>query len=134
MIVGCPKEIKPQEYRVGLTPNAVREISLHDHSVLIERNAGIGSGFSNEDYINSGAKIIDEPEELFINSEMIVKVKEPQKKERKLLREGQLLFTYLHLAPDLDQTKDLIKSKYTAIAYETVTNPFWKIAITSAYV
>ena len=68
MIVGCPKEIKPQEYRVGLTPNAVKEISLHNHSVLIERNAGIGSGFSNEDYINSGAKIIDGPEELFIKS------------------------------------------------------------------
>jgi len=129
MIVGCPKEIKPQEYRVGLTPNAVKEISLQNHSVLIERNAGIGSGFSNEDYISSGAKIIDEPEELFLKSEMIIKVKEPQKKERNLLREGQLLFTYLHLAADLDQTKDLIKSKCTAIAYETVTDPFGRLPL-----
>ena len=129
MIVGCPKEIKPQEYRVGLTPYAVKEISLNNHSVLIERNAGIGSGFSNEDYISCGAKIIDEPEELFLKSEMVVKVKEPQKQERTLLREGQLLFTYLHLAPDLDQTIDLIKSKCTAIAYETVTGPFGRLPL-----
>ena len=129
MIIGCPKEIKPQEFRVGLTPNAVKEISLNDHSVLIERNAGIGSGFTDEDYINSGAKIIDEPESIFLNSDMLVKVKEPQKTERKFLREGQVLFTYLHLAPDLDQTKDLIASKCTAIAYETVTDNFGRLPL-----
>ena len=122
MIVGCPKEIKPQEFRVGLTPHAVREIILHNHSVLIEKNAGMGSGFLDDDYINSGATIVDNVEEIFSRADMIVKVKEPQKIERKCLREGQIIFTYLHLAPDLEQTKDLVESKCTAIAYETVTD------------
>jgi len=122
MLIGCPKEIKPQEYRVGLTPNAVKEIILNGHKVLIEKDAGAGSGFSDQLYEEAGAKILQSAEEIFSQSEMIVKVKEPQRIERKMLKESQLLFTYLHLAPDPDQTHDLLESKCTAIAYETVTD------------
>lgn len=122
MKIGCPKEIKPQEFRVGMTPNAAREAVAAGHEVVIETNAGVGSGFSNEDYIAAGAVILDTAEEIFATADMIVKVKEPQAVERKMLREGQLLFTYLHLAPDPDQTHDLIESGCTAIAYETVTD------------
>ncbi len=122
MLIGCPKEIKPQEYRVGLTPNAVKEIILNGHKVLIEKDAGAGSGFSDQLYEEAGAKILHSAEEIFSQSEMIVKVKEPQRIERKMLKESQLLFTYLHLAPDPDQTHDLLESKCTAIAYETVTD------------
>ncbi len=122
MIIGCPKEIKPQEFRIGITPNAAREAVAHGHSVIIEKNGGIGAGFTDEDYVAAGAKIIDTAEEIFATAGMIVKVKEPQPEERKMLREGQLLFTYLHLAPDLDQTNDLLESGCTAIAYETVTD------------
>lgn len=122
MRIGCPKEIKPQEFRVGLTPNAAHEAIVHGHEVLIETNAGTGSGFPDEDYIAAGAKIIGTAAEVFKAADMIVKVKEPQAGERKMLREGQLLFTYLHLAPDPDQTNDLLASGCTAIAYETVTD------------
>ena len=122
MLIGCPKEIKPQEFRVGLTPNAVREVILNGHAVLIETDAGAGSGFSDQLYKDAGAEIVQSAEEIFSQSEMIVKVKEPQRIERKMLKESQLLFTYLHLAPDLDQTQDLLESNCTAIAYETVTD------------
>jgi len=122
MKIGCPKEIKPQEFRVGLTPAAVFELTRNGHSVLVETNAGVGAGFSDQDYINAGAAIAETAEEVFAASDMIVKVKEPQAIERKMLREGQLLFTYLHLAPDPEQTKDLLDSGCTAIAYETVTD------------
>ena len=122
MKIGCPKEIKPQEFRVGMTPNAAREAVGHGHAVLIETNAGTGSGFTDADYIAAGAKIIGTADEVFAASEMIVKVKEPQPVERARLRAGQVLFTYLHLAPDAAQTADLLKSGVTAIAYETVTD------------
>ncbi|RFP87002.1 alanine dehydrogenase [Rhodobacteraceae bacterium 63075] len=122
MKIGCPTEIKPQEFRVGVTPNAAEEAVLRGHEVLIQKGAGIGAGFLDEDYTAVGAKIIDTAEEVFASAEMIVKVKEPQAGERKMLREGQLLFTYLHLAPDPDQTRDLLDSGCTAIAYETVTD------------
>jgi alanine dehydrogenase len=122
MKIGCPKEIKPQEFRVGMTPNAAREAVAHGHSVMIEAGAGIGAGFADADYVAAGAKIIATAEEVFASAEMIVKVKEPQAVERARLREGQVLFTYLHLAPDAAQTHDLLKSGVTAIAYETVTD------------
>ncbi len=122
MNIGCPKEIKPQEFRVGMTPDAAREAIAHGHEVMIEKNAGLGAGFTDADYIAAGARIVDTAEEVFSRSEMIVKVKEPQPVERKRLREGQVLFTYLHLAPDPDQTRDLLASGATCIAYETVTD------------
>ena len=122
MLIGIPKEIKNHEYRVGLTPSSVREATAHGHDVIIETNAGAGIGCSNDDYVAAGAKIVDTAAEIFAKSEMIVKVKEPQKVEYEQLREGQLLFTYLHLAPDPEQTEGLIKSGVTAIAYETVTD------------
>lgn len=122
MIIGCPTEIKPQEFRVGMTPNAAQEAVNHGHEVHIQTGAGAGAGFEDADYIAAGAKIIGTAEEVFAAADMIVKVKEPQAVERKMLREGQVLFTYLHLAPDPDQTHDLIASGATCIAYETVTD------------
>ncbi len=122
MKIGCPKEIKPQEFRVGMTPNAAHEAVAHGHEVVIQTGAGIGAGFPDADYVAAGATILDTAEEIFAGADMIVKVKEPQPGERKMLREGQLLFTYLHLAPDPDQTHDLLASGCTAIAYETVTD------------
>lgn len=122
MKIGCPTEIKPQEFRVGMTPDAAREAVSHGHQALVQKGAGLGAGFTDEDYISAGAAIIDTAEEIFASADMIVKVKEPQAVERKMLREGQLLFTYLHLAPDPDQTHDLLASGCTAIAYETVTD------------
>ncbi len=122
MLIGCPKEIKPQEFRVGLTPNAAREAIAHGHKVVVETNAGDGAGFDNAAYLEAGAQIVETAAEVFSTADMIVKVKEPQPAERKMLREGQLLFTYLHLAPDPEQTKDLLASGCTAIAYETVTD------------
>ena len=110
MKIGCPSEIKPQEFRVGMTPNAAREAIAHGHSVLIQTGAGVGAGFADEDYITAGAEIAVTPPTYFAKADMIVKVKEPQAGERKMLREGQLLFTYLHLAPDPEQTKDLLAS------------------------
>jgi len=123
MIIGVPKEIKNHEYRVGLTPNSVHECTAHGHSVLIQSNAGLGIGATDADYQNSGAEIIPEASDIFAKADMIVKVKEPQAVERAMLREGQILYTYLHLAPDPEQTADLIKSGAICIAYETVTSP-----------
>ena len=122
MHIGCPKEIKPQEYRVGVTPNAVREAVAHGHRVTVETNAGTGAGFADADYIAAGAQIVGTATEVFALADMIVKVKEPQPGERKMLRAGQVLFTYLHLAPDPAQTHDLLASGATCIAYETVTD------------
>jgi alanine dehydrogenase len=122
MHIGCPKEIKPQEFRVGMTPNAAHEAVMHGHKVSIEKGAGLGAGFSDADYKAAGAAIVATAKDVFAKADMIVKVKEPQAVERKMLREGQILFTYLHLAPDPAQTKDLMKSGATCIAYETVTD------------
>ncbi len=122
MLIGCPKEIKPQEFRVCLTPNAAQEAIAHGHDVIIETGAGAEAGFEDDAYRSLGAQVVDSAEEVFARAEMVVKVKEPQAVERKRLREGQVLFTYLHLAPDPDQTRDLLDSGVTAIAYETVTD------------
>ena len=122
MLIGVPKEIKNHEYRVGLTPAGTVEFIKNGHSVIIETNAGDGIGFSNEDYINAGAKIIDTAKEIFDTADMIIKVKEPQAIECAMLRQDQLLFTYLHLAPDPEQTKGLVDSGCVALAYETVTD------------
>ncbi len=122
MKIGCPKEIKPQEFRVGVTPDAAREAVAHGHEVYIETRAGLGAGFSDDAYVAAGARILGTAEEVFATAEMVVKVKEPQAVERQRLREGQVLFTYLHLAPDPEQTRDLLASGVTAIAYETVTD------------
>ena len=122
MKIGCPTEIKPQEFRVGVTPSAAQEAAAHGHTVLIQTGAGSGAGFEDADYIAAGARIVDTADEIFATADMIVKVKEPQKGERKMLQEGQILFTYLHLAPDPAQTHDLIASGATCIAYETVTD------------
>jgi alanine dehydrogenase len=122
MRVGCPKEIKNHEYRVGLTPASVREYVAHGHQVLIETNAGAGIGATDADYVAAGATIAATAAEVFQKSEMIVKVKEPQPSEWVQLREGQILYTYLHLAPDPEQTKGLLASGVTGVAYETVTD------------
>jgi len=122
MKIGCPKEIKPQEFRVGMTPNAAQEAISRGHDVVIETMAGAGAGFDDDAYIAAGATILQTAEDVFASADMIVKVKEPQAIERKMLHEDQILFTYLHLAPDPEQTRDLIDSGCTAIAYETVTD------------
>ena len=122
MKVGLPKEIKNHEQRVGLTPQSVSELSRRGHSVLVETNAGVGIGASDDDYVAAGASIAPDAETVFADSEMIVKVKEPQAVERVMLRPDHTLFTYLHLAPDAEQTKDLVASGATCIAYETVTD------------
>jgi alanine dehydrogenase len=124
MLVGVPKEIKNHEYRVGLTPTSVREMIKHGHGVVVETNAGTGIGAADGEYVSAGATILDSAEEVFARADMIVKVKEPQAVERAMLRQGQILYTYLHLAPDPDQTRDLVNSGATCIAYETVTSPF----------
>jgi len=121
MRVGTVKEIKNHEYRVGLTPESVRELAAHGHEVWVETGAGLGIGASDADYRAAGATIKDGPAPIFAECEMVVKVKEPQAVERAQLRRGQVLYTYLHLAPDPEQTADLVKSGVTAIAYETVT-------------
>ena len=121
MRVGVPKEIKNHEYRVGLVPSSVLELVHHGHEVLVQKGAGLGAGLTDEDYIAAGATIIETADEIFASADMIVKVKEPQADERKKLRPGQILFTYLHLAPDAPQTRDLIESGAVCIAYETVT-------------
>ena len=123
MLIGVPKEIKDHEYRVGLTPDSANEVILHGHDVLVEHDAGAGIGAGDAEYAAVGATIADGAEEIFERAEMIVKVKEPLAGERAMLREGQILFTYLHLAPDPEQTADLVKSKTVCIAYETVTSP-----------
>ncbi len=122
MLVGVPKEIKNHEYRVGLTPDSVREFRAHGHTVIVETDAGAGIGAADADYAAAGAEIVGEAKEVFARAEMVVKVKEPQGAERRMLREGQILFTYLHLAPDPEQTKDLVASGAVCIAYETVTD------------
>ncbi len=121
MIVGVPKEIKPQENRVGLVPGSVREVIRAGGIVLIEKNAGMGIGILDKDYIAAGAEVVDSAAEIYERAELIIKVKEPQACECKWLRKGQTIFTYLHLAPDPQQTQLLIDSGVTAIAYETVT-------------
>lgn len=122
MLVGVPKEIKNHEYRVGLTPAGVRELVHHGHQVVVETHAGSGIGLENDSYAAAGAEIVDSAEEVFQRAELVVKVKEPQPVECRMLREGQVLFTYLHLAPDPEQTRLLVESGCTAIAYETVTD------------
>ncbi len=122
MLVGVPKEVKNHEYRVGLVPASVRELVHHGHKVVVETTAGEGIGFGDDDYRQAGAEVLGDAEAVFAQAEMIVKVKEPQPAEYARLREGQLLFTYLHLAPDLEQTRGLMESGCIAVAYETVTN------------
>jgi alanine dehydrogenase len=123
MLVGVPKEIKDNEYRVGLVPSTVRELTLKGHRVLIEKDAGLGAGLADDAYTAAGAEIAASAERVFAEAELVVKVKEPLAAERKKLRRGQVLFTYLHLAPDREQTEDLLASGCIAIAYETVTSP-----------
>lgn len=123
MLIGVPKEIKVREYRVGLTPTSVRELTAHGHQVLVETGAGEGIGCEDADYVRAGAEIAAAPAEIFAKAAMIVKVKEPLPQERALLRPEQVLFTYLHLAPDPAQAQDLLRSGATCIAYETVTSP-----------
>ena len=122
MLLGVPKEIKVHEYRVGMTPASVREVIHHGHQAIVQTNAGHAIGLEDADYVAAGATIVDSAEEVFARAEMIVKVKEPQAVEIAMLRPGQILFTYLHLAPDAAQTKGLIDSGCVAIAYETVTD------------
>jgi alanine dehydrogenase len=123
MRVGIPREIKNHEYRVGLLPAGVRELAVSGHEVLVERGAGTGSGASDEDYLAAGATLAESAREVFESAALIVKVKEPQAPERAMLRDDQVLFTYLHLAPDPQQARELMQSGVTAIAYETVTGP-----------
>jgi len=122
MLIGVPKEIKNHEYRIGLTPAGVKELTKNGHEVIVQKDGGAGIGLDDEQYIAAGAKMIETPEEIFDRAEMIIKVKEPQTNECKMLKKGQILYTYLHLAPDPEQTKLLVESGCTAIAYETVTD------------
>ena len=122
MRIGVPKEIKNHEYRVGMTPSAVRELTRSGHEVVVQTGAGEAIGFSDDDYRQAGASLESSPEAVFRNVDLIVKVKEPQSEERQLLTPDQTLFTYLHLAPDRDQTRELVASGATCIAYETVTD------------
>lgn len=123
MLIGIPKEIKNHEYRAGMSPSSVREMVKSGHKVIVETQTGIGISADDAAYRAAGATVVDTAAEVFAKSEMIVKVKEPLAPERAMLREGQILYTYLHLAPDPEQTKDLLKSGATCIAYETVTSP-----------
>ena len=120
MIIGVPKEIKEQEQRVALLPSGTTQLTKHGHSVLVERNAGFGSGYLDEDYVKAGAEIVEQAKEVFARADMIVKVKEPLKAEFPLLRKGQILFTYLHLAASKSLTEALLKSGVTGVAYETI--------------
>ena len=129
MLIGIPKEIKNHEYRVGMTPASVREVIHAGHRVLVETLAGSGIGSSDDDYSAAGAEIIDTAAQIFLAADMIVKVKEPQAAERAMLRRGQLLFTYLHLAPDAAQTADLVASGATCIAYETITSALGELPL-----
>src|SRR5260221_2127827 len=122
MLVGVPKEIKDSEYRVGLVPSAVRELTRSGHDVLVETNAGLGAGLTDADYRSVGAESVPDADQIYARSELMVKVKEPLTPDRKKLRAGQLLFPYLHLAADPQQTADLMGSGVVAIAYETVTS------------
>ncbi len=122
MRIGVPREIKNNEFRVAMTPDLALELSMHGHEVYIEHNAGIGAGFTDNDYIKSGAQILSLATDIFQQAKLILKVKEPQALEREMLNNEHILFTYLHLAPDPAQTKELIDSQATCIAYETVTD------------
>ena len=122
MIIGVPKEIKLQEHRIGLTPESVKALTDKKHEVLVQDNGGFEAGFTNEDYLTVGAKIIKTPEEIFKKAELIVKVKEPQMNEVKMIRENQIIYTYLHLAAAKELTLGLMESKSVCIAYETVTD------------
>jgi alanine dehydrogenase len=121
MLIGVPKEIKNHEYRVGLTPAVVRELKANGHSIIVENDCGAGIGLANDQYVSAGAEVVNSAAEIFARADMVVKVKEPQSAECKMLRQGQILFTYLHLAPDPEQTRLLVESGATCIAYETVT-------------
>ena len=121
MIIGVPKEVKPQEYRIALTPHGAAELVNNNHQVLVERGGGLGAGFADEEYLNAGARIVDSASEIWSTSEIVVKVKEPLPIEYPLMRKGQLLFTYLHLAASRECTQALLQSGITSIAYETVT-------------
>lgn len=123
MLIGVPKEVKVHEHRVGMTPGSVREAIAHGHRVLVETGAALRQGITDADYENAGAGIASNAEEIFEKADLVVKVKEPQPEELRRLRDGQTLFTYLHLAPDPEQAKALVASGVTAIAYETVTSP-----------
>jgi alanine dehydrogenase len=120
MIIGVPKEIKEQEQRVALLPSGTTQLTKHGHSVLVETNAGLGSGYPDQDYVKAGAEIVEQAKEVFARADMIVKVKEPLKAEFPLLRKGQILFTYLHLAASKSLTEALLKSGVTGVAYETI--------------
>ena len=129
MKIGVPSEIKAQEFRVGLTPTSVQELTNHGHEVLVQDQAGFGAGFDNSDYSNAGAKITSTAEDVFNAADMIIKVKEPLKNEVTMLRENQILFTYLHLAAAPELTEGLIKSKAICIAYETVTDELRRLPL-----
>ena len=122
MRIGVPKEIKPQENRIGLTPDSVKILTSNGHAVLVENNGGFEAGFDNDQYEKAGAKIVNKPEDIFNDSEIIVKVKEPLSNEIKMIKENQIVFTYLHLAAARELTEGLVKSKSVCIAYETVTD------------
>ena len=129
MIIGVPKEIKLQEHRIGLTPDSVKILTDKGHEVLVQNNGGFEAGFTNEDYEKSGAKIIEKAEDIFKSAEIIVKVKEPQMNEVKMIRENQIIYTYLHLAAAKELTEGLVKSKSVCIAYETVTDDDGKLPL-----
>jgi alanine dehydrogenase len=129
MFIGIPKEIKTDEYRVGLTPATVRELTARKHQVAVETMAGAGAGIADQEYVAAGAEIVTSSDQVFQRAELIVKVKEPLASERKQLRRGQIIFTYLHLAPDPEQTHDLMASGVTALAYETVTDAAGKLPL-----
>ena len=129
MKIGVPKEIKPQENRIGLTPDSVEILTSNGHEVLVENNGGFEAGFYNEQYKSVGAKIIDKPEYVFNDAEIIVNVKVPLSHEVKMIRENQIIFTYLHLAAAKELTEGLIKSKAVCIAYETVTDDNGKLPL-----
>ena len=129
MIIGVPKEIKLQEHRIGLTPDSVKILTDKGHEILVQNNGGFEAGFSNEDYEKSGAKIIEKAEDIFKSAEIIVKVKEPQMNEVKMIRENQIIYTYLHLAAAKELTEGLVKSKSVCIAYETVTDDEGKLPL-----
>jgi alanine dehydrogenase len=131
MLIGVPKEIKTHEYRVGLVPASVRELVLNGHEVIVESAAGAGIGLGDEAFTAAGARIVPTAQEIFATSEMIVKVKEPQPQECRALRDDQILFTYLHLAADRDQTEALMQSGCVAIAYETVTDRYGRLPLLS---
>ena len=122
MLIGVPKEIKNHEYRIGLTPSGARELVSNGHQVIVQRDGGKAIGLTDEQYVKAGAQVVDTAEEIFARADMIIKVKEPQPNECAMLRPGQVLYTYLHLAPDPEQTKALVASGATCIAYETVTD------------